>query len=130
MSLWCGACRKEIFEGFGLIYRMDLVDGQPRLPTKDKEYVPPNSAVCDRCWVSVPENERLAQVAQAAETDAKEVFAYASASSSSSPIWGSKQWSDIEHADQYVYLRQSTVETYVPKILPIILMDAKEKARA
>ena len=127
MSLWCGACRKEIFEGFGLLYRMPMVAGAPRMPTQDKEYVPPNSAVCDSCWSLVPVDERLAEVSQAVEPDAPYVFAYASADSSHSPIWGSKQWSDILASERYVYLRVGTVKRHLPKVVLIIFGDAVEK---
>lgn len=128
MSLWCGACRTEIFEGFGLLYRMPMVDGAPRPPTKDGEFVPPNSAVCDCCWSTVPEDERLSQVAQAIEPDAPYVFAYAAADSGTSPTWGSKQWSSIEASNRYVYLRVKTVKRFLPKVVLIIVQDAVEKA--
>lgn len=128
MSLWCGACRKEIFEGFGLLYRMDMVDSSPRGPTGDGEYVPPNSAVCDRCWSDVPESDRLVDASQATNPDVPFIFAYASADSSNSPIWGSKQWSDILTSDRYVYVLGKTVKKYLPKVVLIIFADAVEKS--
>jgi len=127
MSLWCGACRNEIFEGFGLLYRMEMVGGKPRFPTKDQEYVPPNSAVCDRCWKGVPRKERLTDASAATGPNKRFVFAYADSDSSNSPIWGSKQWSDIEASENYVYLRLAAVQRYLPQTLPIIVSDAKSK---
>jgi hypothetical protein len=126
MSLWCGACRDEIFEGFGLLYRMDIVDGKPRPPTKDNEYVPPNAAVCAACWARVPMADRLLDANQA--TARRTVYAYASADSSNSPIWGSKQWSDLVASDTYVFLREEIVQQRLPRTLPIIDMDAEDKS--
>lgn len=130
MSLWCGACRKEIFHGFGLLYRMDIVDGKPRPPTKDNEYVPPNSAVCTACWACVPTTEHFFDAELAMYGAKPIVFAYVGATSSNSPVWGSKQWSDIETRDTYVFLRRGTVVQHLPRTLPIIDHDAEDKERA
>jgi hypothetical protein len=105
---------------------MDVIEGKPRPPSKDKEYVPPNSAVCHACWQHVPTTEHIIKAADALD-DATVVFGYASADSSNSPIWGSKQWSNIETTDTYVFIQRKVVDKYLPQVLPIIAQDAEHK---
>lgn len=52
--LCCGSCRTEICESYGILYRLDWVDGELVYPDKFQNYDPPNTYVCDTCWKSVP----------------------------------------------------------------------------
>ncbi len=129
MSLWCGSCREEIFGNFVILYRMELVDGKPRFPTDDKEYVPPNSALCDSCWGWIPTVDHATDFTAAVAGDGQHVYAVAAADSSRSAC-GSKTWSGIMTSKTYIYLKESTVHRHVPLAVPIIMdMDNFLRAR-
>ncbi len=131
MSLWCGSCRREIFEGFGLLYQLERMgDGQLRFPDQAKDYVPANSAVCDPCWNSLPINEMVTDEKVRAEMErGKEtVFAYTSADSNNDPVWKSKTWSSIVANDSnIVFIKHKAVVRYFPKAVEIIENMAKSR---
>ncbi|MBI4276658.1 hypothetical protein HY629_02340 [Candidatus Uhrbacteria bacterium] len=131
MSLWCGACRREIFEGFGMLYRCDRTAEGFELPNKAADIVPPNSAVCDQCWKRLPAAERLPAVADlGSEIGGQHIFVYEPADSGRCG-WGSKSWDSIQaDAKKRVFLRAATVERFFPQTLPIIAANAQERIAA
>lgn len=124
MSLWCGACRKMIFGPFGMLYRMNVVDGSPSFRRPN---VPPNSAVCDPCWKLVPAADLHDDHRLAMNEDRLRVFGFARADSGTSPMTGSKQWSDIATADEFVFVHPDVVTRCLPLVFEIILIDTRER---
>lgn len=123
MSLWCGSCRSEIFQGFGILYQLERDDsGHLRFPNKAKDYVPANSAVCDHCWELLPAEEKQtgAQVQAQAESSGETVFIYALADSSPCLV-GSKSWSGIVSSEEhFVFVQSAAVAKFFPRALAII----------
>jgi len=124
MSLWCGSCRQEIFEGFGILYQLGRdAAGVLRFPDKKNDYVPLNSAICDRCWNGVPKEEKRTgdSAKQDAEKNTDTVFVYAPADSNNDPFWRSKTWSGIVTQDNNLtFVSANIVERHLRQSLEII----------
>jgi len=122
MSLWCGNCRQEIFEGFALLQRLER-DEAGKLRYANNVYVPPNCAVCAKCWSEFPEDAKLSgEIAQAtAEAYRGEVFTHVPADSPNDPFWKSKTWSGIVADDKALtYLSTEVVRRVLANAIPII----------
>lgn len=128
MSLWCGACRKEIFEGFGMLYELERTPQGIRLPQSGSK-VPPNSAICAVCIRMIPEGE-FANDHAAVDSGAATVYAYIPADSSRNSFSGSKSWSDIAYTDAgFRFLPRTLVEQRLPRAIEIIdQMAGRRKA--
>lgn len=124
MSLWCGNCRKEIFEGFGILYRLErTAQGTLLLPDKKKDYVPPSSAIRDYCYSRLPESEKSTgeEAKTKAERSKKDVFAFAPANSNNDAFWRSKTWSGIVTDDEkLVFIKPNAVTRFFSKAIEII----------
>lgn len=134
MSLWCGSCRNEIFDGFGILYKLErTIEGKLLYPDKTMDYVPPNSAVCDRCWSNVPKSKKHSgeQAKSNAEQSKETVFAYAPADSSNDAFWKSKTWSGIvTEDDKLVFIAPDAVNRFFINAVKIIDNMADRRARA
>lgn len=129
MSLYCGNCRNAIKGDYGLLYRLERdAEGNLRYPHQEEDHLPPNSTVCDLCWLSVPETCKYAKP----ETDPKAtVFAHACADSGVSPMTGAKEWSSMVVDDKnLLFMREQDVSEKLPSALQIIKCDAREKIGA
>lgn len=122
MSLWCGNCRQEIFNGFGMLYMLERFGGALVLPNKEEDYTPANSAVCDDCWAQVPNTERLCGETHKATLDKETDTVYLYLPSDSDRCaFGSKSWSSIESdLSNPIFLRHANVAQHLGKTLPII----------
>lgn len=114
MTLYCGGCIHEVETGYGMIYRLAVVDGKPLGPDhriKDGSNQP-NCAMCDKCWATVSSEERLTETqALAARGDLDHVYAYCPADSGTTSF-GTKQWSSIKTEDPVAFLSLETVARY------------------
>ncbi len=124
MSLLCGNCRELIYEGFGLLCRLER-DTAGKFKTPDENYFPPNAAACDRCWTLMPEEFRLSGAAAktAAEKCTGAVYVYVPADSNNDRFWKAKTWSGIvtnDDPDAMVYLPTATVVQLFSKAIEII----------
>lgn len=126
MSLLCGACRNDIDTGFGLLYRLERAeDGSLRYPDPEKDYVPPNSAVCDACWEILPKEEKgidSEEVRAEAEHGSEPVFVYLPAIGKKNPLSGSVSLLGIStwDGDGYTFVRAEVVQSYLPFAVRII----------
>ncbi len=131
MSLWCGACRTEIFDGFGMLFLLERDgNGSLLLPDQKKDYVPPNSAVCDKCSKRLKRSHFLGGLKQlpALNKSRRALYAFAPATSANSPTWGSKMWSAIETKEsQFKFLAASTVQQQLPRTVEIIKDIARQR---
>lgn len=119
MSLWCGACREEIFDAFGILYELERTpEGNVQVPSEARPS--PNSAVCAKCWAKIPEAERISDH-RGVDRGSERVLAYAPADSENSPIWGSKEWSSIvADYERMLFIRRALVVEQLPRALEII----------
>lgn len=129
MSLWCGNCANEIFEEFGILYRLGLtVDGALRYPDKLHEYVPPNVAVCAGCWSRLPPT-KMHPRSEAQKLDGI-VYAYAPADSDRVPFFGSKAWSSIRtRDDQIVLITSDVVVRCLPRAVRAVMGILADKEK-
>lgn len=125
MSLWCGNCKNAVTNGFGLLYKFERTEsGELKYPDKKKDYVPPNSAICDTCWRRFPRVEKFTDAASKnmMEAGRETVYAYASAESNYGRD-GIKTWSGIvanESKTRLVFLTSDAVEECLPGAVEII----------
>ena len=121
MSLGCGACRRTIFKGFVILYRLERDEhGNLLLPDKEgKDYVPHNSSICEVCLKNLPLPERK-KSAEEVMKDGEEVFAFSEADSTSG-IGGSKTWSGITTNETgLVFVKAEVVHRLFPLAVKII----------
>jgi len=123
MSLVCGNCRETIYEGFGLLYRLeDRKAGKLLHPHEIKGGVP-NSAICDACWSRIPEGEKRKGDGIQAEMDAgtEPVYIFLNADSERCLLDRAKEWSSIKtDPSTTVFVRTPLVEQHFAGAIKII----------
>lgn len=126
MSLVCGACEHTIFESFGMIYRLEKeTDGTIRVP--DDDYCPGNSAICGKCWNTIPDGKKVANRKDLDANNFYYGFAIADSGRTSGLFGSAKQWSSIDADTVGIWLHPSTIEQHCPKIVEIIDCDHASK---
>ncbi|MDD5437593.1 MAG: hypothetical protein PHC70_00400 [Patescibacteria group bacterium] len=137
MSLACGCCRETIYEGFGILYRLEQrAKGILLLPGEIKIDVP-NCAICDKCWGRLPESQRLVgeEIRQRMSRGSKPVYIFMRADSDrgSSLLGSAKQWSSIRtEPSTVVYIRTPLVLRHFKGAVEIIdgMANALQRERA